>query len=336
MKKRVSIKDIASRLGVSTTLVSFVLNGQGKEKRVSAEMAAKIISTAREMHYSPNQIARSLRKGATNTIGLIVADIANPFFGILARTIEDEAMKHGFNVIIGSSDENMDKSAALIDTFLNRQVDGFIIVPVEGTEKQISSLQQTEIPVVLVDRYFPELRSISHVVLDNYQATFESTACLIGKKYSRVSLMAYNSTLIHMKERIRGYEEAMKASHLEQNIKVVTIPYTFSAGDIETAVDRLIHDGAGTDVIFFTNMLIAVAGLYQIRKLKLNIPGDLAILGFDENDVFKFFNPPVSYVRQPLTGMGLEAIRVLMDLINGSAKTTHVELKHELVLHDSC
>ncbi len=237
VKKRTSIKDIAGKLGVSTTLVSFVLNGKGKEKRVSAAMAAKIVSTAREMHYSPNQIARSLRKGATNTIGLIVADIANPFFGVLARTIEDEAGKHGFDVLIGSSDEDRDKSASLIEIFLNRQVDGFIIVPVEGTEEQIDTLQKTDIPVVLVDRYFPAVQSVSHVVLDNFRATYDATAYLAQKGYRKTGLIAYESSMVHVSERIRGYEEAMKAAGLEKNITVMRIPYTFTAGMIENAIN---------------------------------------------------------------------------------------------------
>ncbi len=336
MKKRVSIKDIASKLGVSTTLVSFVLNGQGQEKRVSAEMVVRIMSTAREMNYSPNQIARSLRKGSTNTIGLIVADIANPFFGTLARTIEDEAVRHGFNVIIGSSDENMKKSASLIETFLNRQVDGFIIVPVEGTGEQIATLVQSEIPVVLVDRYFPGMKSVSHVVLDNHQATWDATRYLIGKGYRHISLVAYQSTLIHMSERIRGYDDAMKAGELGDNIRVVRIPYTFSLETMENAMNDLCKANPATDAVFFTNMLISVAGLQCIRRMKLKIPEDLGILGFDEHDVYEFFEPGVSFVKQPLNEMGLEAVGILVDLIRGSAKTSHVELRHEMILRESC
>ena len=106
MPKRTSLKDIAAKVGVSTALVSYVMNGQEKEKRVGSEIVEKIREAAIELNYKPNQIASSLRKGSTNTIGLIVADIANPFFGQLARIIEDEASKYNYIVIFGSSDEN--------------------------------------------------------------------------------------------------------------------------------------------------------------------------------------------------------------------------------------
>lgn len=336
MKKRVSIKDIADKLGVSIALVSFVLNGQGQQKRVSAEMIRKILKTAKEMNYMPNQVARSLRKGSTNTFGLIVADIANPFFGSLARTIEDEALKYGFNVIIGSSDENMEKSETIIDTFLNRQVDGFIIIPVEGTEDQINSIIQKEIPLILVDRYFPNMPGISHVILDNYQATFESTNFLIRNGHKKISIIAYQSELTHMHDRIRGYEEAMKVNNLEKNIIVIKIPYTHSLAEIENTLDDL-HNGKNKcDTIIFSNNLLSLSGLHCIKNLKLKIPDEISVLAFDENDAFDLYSPSITYVKQPLHDMGVEATKLLMDLINGSNKISHIQLKHTLVLNNSC
>ena len=200
--KRTSLKDIAKREGVSVALVSYILNGKEKEMRIGAEVVKKVLQAAEEMNYIPNQIARSLRIGSTKTIGLVVADISNPFFGQLARIVEDEAIKMGYTVIFGSSDEDELKSGLVLNTFLNRQVDGYIIVPSEGSVKQISSLLRRKRPVVLVDRYFPEI-SCSHIVLNNYQATYDAAAYLINKGYKRIALVAYKTSLIHMKERVR-------------------------------------------------------------------------------------------------------------------------------------
>ena len=178
--KRVSLKDIAKRVGVSTALVSYVMNGKGKGNRVSDELAKKIKQVAEELNYQPNEIARSLRNGSTKTIGLIVADIANPFFGQLARYIENEAIKFGYTVIIGSSDEEVEKSELLINTFINRQVDGFIIAPAEGTVEQINTILKKNIPLILLDRYFPEIDT-NYVILNNYQSTYDATLHILKK-----------------------------------------------------------------------------------------------------------------------------------------------------------
>src|SRR5579859_5365370 len=126
MNKKVLLKDVAEHLGVSIALVSYVLNNKEKEARVGEEMAKKIRQAAIDLNYQPNYIAKSLQSGKTNTIGLIVADISNPFFSSIARIIEDEAMKQGYVVIFGSSDENAERSMRLIDVFVNRGVDAFI------------------------------------------------------------------------------------------------------------------------------------------------------------------------------------------------------------------
>src|SRR5690606_11324084 len=134
MKKRVSIKNIAEAAGVSTALVSYVLNNKEKEARVGKEIAIKIREIAKELGYQPNQRAKSLKSGLSYIIGLIVADISNPYFANIARTVEDEAKKNNYTVIFGSSDENAEKSRDLIDVLINRQVDGFIIAPTDDFE----------------------------------------------------------------------------------------------------------------------------------------------------------------------------------------------------------
>src|SRR5437867_1925426 len=145
MEKRISLKDIAQKVGVSTALVSYVLNNQ-KEGRIKKEVAQKIRDTAKALNYRTNQIARSLKMSKTFTLGLIVSNISNPFSSGLARIIEDEADKHKYTVIFGSSDENATKFSKLVDTFLNRQVDGLIVAPPEGAEAEITYLQQQGIP----------------------------------------------------------------------------------------------------------------------------------------------------------------------------------------------
>lgn len=335
-KKRVSLKDIADRVGVSTALVSYVLNGQEKEKRVGAELVIKIRKALKEMNYKPNFIARSLRYGTTQTIGLIVTDIANPFFSSMARHIEDEASKSGYTVIIGSSDENCEKSDLLVDTLLNRQVDGFIIVPAEGCSNCIKCLLDDKVPLVMIDRYIPGLAS-NYVVLDNYTASFNATMHLINNNYKQIGLIAYKSSLIHMRERVRGYEEAMRASGLDKYIWIKYIRFDSIVSDMNKTIDAaFIKEEKKLEALFFVTNTLSLAGLYKINNLGIRVPDDLALIGFDGNEAFDFFYSPLTYVKQPIDEMGKEAVRILLDQINGSKKISHVNLLPQLIIRDSC
>ena len=334
MQKRVSLKDIANKVGVSVALVSYVINGQEKEKRVGAEVVKKIRKAAEELNYQPNQIARSLRMSSTKTIGLIVADIANPFFGNLARIIENEASNHGYTMIIGSSDEDKNKTDSLINTLSNRQVDGFIIVPTEGTLEQIQSLAMKKIPFVLVDRYFPQINA-NHVVLDNFRATYDTTVQLIKEGYKNISLFAYELDLIHMKERIRGYREAMVDNNLAENHHLAEIRTEHYKEDIGKAIDEIVASQLKDKALIFATNALSVYGLYCIQKNSLKIPDDLAFFGFDGGESFDLFDPPLSFVQQPLEEMGKESFNVLLNVIKGSSKITQVMLSPSLIVRNS-
>ena len=252
MPRRVSLKDIAEKVGVSTALVSYVMNGKEKEKRVGKEVVKKIRDIALELNYQPNQIARSLRKGSTKTIGLIVADIANPFFGNIARVIEDEANRLGYTVIFGSSDENLSKFGSLVNILINRQVDGFIIVPAEGSELQINALLEKRIPLVLTDRYFRNIAA-NYVVLDNFGATYDATSHLIENGYHKIGMIAYRTNLIHMQERIRGYVEAMKANNLGNEVRIEEVRYNHIRIDVENTMKKLAIGEKKTNAILVCN-----------------------------------------------------------------------------------
>lgn len=336
--KRISQKDIAKKVGVSTALVSYVLNGKEKGKRIGEDLVKKIIQTAKDLNYQPNEIARSLRNGSTKTIGLVVADIANPFFGYLARCIEDEAMKFGYSVIIGSSDEVVEKSELLINTLLNRQVDGFIIAPAEGTENQINNILEKKIPLVLVDRFFPEI-STNYIVLDNYQSTYGATSYLIKRGFKKIAFVAYKSSLIHMIERKRGYTEAMQKSNLANNTRIIEVSFLNSKTDIENACLDLLVSEKEIDALVFATNLLSIEGLYCIYNKKIKVPDDLAFIGYDGGDCFNLFYSPITYIEQPIEEIAKEAVMRLMDyFINNelSSKTVHVIVKSNLIIRNSC
>lgn len=315
--KKVALKDIAREVGVSVTLVSFVLSGKEKEQRVGKEVARKIRQVAEAMNYRPNTLARSLRNGRTNTIGLVVADISNPFFAQLARAIETQAGKQGYSVIFANSNENEQQFRNIIDSLYNRNVDGFIIVPIENAYDTLKRMTEENIKFVLLDRYLPQLE-ISYVVADNYQAASRAARLLIEKGSTRPLMITYKNTLIHMQQRKQGFLDTVEAARLEAAVK-------------EVRFSNLIDDMAGIveqnlpgnyDGIFFATNTLSYNGLKQmLEKKKLQI-GDIPVVSFDHNDAFDFITPTIPYLLQPIEQMGSEAVRILVESIEGNSEET--------------
>jgi len=333
LEKKVSITDIARKVGVSVALVSYVMNGREKEKRVSAEMVKKIRQAAEELNYQPNQIARSLRLGSTKTIGLLVADIANPFFGQFARIVEDESFKAGYTVVFGSSDEDDVKSAFVLDTLLNRQVDGLIIIPSQGSVRQIRDLIKRKKPFVLFDRYFQDV-NCNYIILDNFKATYTATRHLIAKGHRKIGLVAYKTSLIHMKERIRGYREALKEAGLEHSKYLAEIKFSHSFRDFENSFRSFINRHSDIEALLCANNGLSISSLYYASQNCIRIPEGIDFIGFDGGEPFDLYSTPLSYVRQPIEEMGREVVKLLTELMNDSSKVSHIMHDPELVIRE--
>jgi len=335
-QKKVSLKDVADHVGVSTALVSYVLNNKEKKARVGAEIAEKIREAALALKYKPNLIAQSLKSGKTNTIGLIVADISNPFFSTIARIIEDEAKKHGYIVIFGSSDESAEKSQDLIDVFLNRQVDAFIIAPAADTGDQVHRLKEMNIPFVLIDRYFPDIETDS-VHIDNSKAAFQAVEHLIRLGRRKIAMVCYDLELPHLLERRNGYAKALKAHDIAVKKNwFVKASYQNISEDVAGGLHKLLFPKPQIDAIFFATNSLAVEGLKKINAFGIKVPDQVGIISFDETDAFDFFYSPVTYVSQSVSDMGREAVKLAISRINdssGAFKNVVVETK--LVIRDS-
>lgn len=314
-KRKVSLKHIAEKAGVSTALVSYVLNGKEKESRVGSEISLKIKQIAKELNYTPNYMAKSLRSGKTHTIGLIIADIANPFFANIAREVEDEAKKTGYTVIIGSSDENPDKFKDLINVFLDRQVDGLIVVSTEKSFQQIKLLHQRKYPFVLLDRYFPELQT-DYVSIDSFQASFSATTHLLDNGYKNIGFIGYKSKLFHMIERKRGVTEALEKAGIKP-LKHWCQAITFDKVETElkAAMEAMIFTQPPVEAILFGTYHLAINGLKIIRLLGIKIPDQLAIVSYGQAESFELYECPITYLEQPLGALGKKAVSLLVDKI---------------------
>lgn len=334
--KKTSLKDIAQQAGVSTALVSYVLNGKEKETRVGEAIAHKIRQIAKDLNYQPNHLAKSLRSGKTHTIGLIIADISNPFFANIARVVEDEAKKNGYTVIIGSCDEHADKSWDLLNVLINRQVDGFIIVSCEGSESQVHYLKERNIPFVLLDRHFPEIQT-DFVATNNYKASYDAGVHLVKNGYSRIGIIAYDSNMYHMEERVRGYKHALRDSGVDfQESWLKAVHFERMDSEVKTAIDEIMASEQRVEAIIFATYGLAINGLKYINELRLKVPSDLAIVSFGQAEVFDLYYCPITYVRQPLEMLGKTAVEYLLKkLKNPDEGMKQILMEAKLIVRES-
>jgi LacI family transcriptional regulator len=315
--KNVSIKDIAKEVGVSTTTVSFVLNGKAREKRISEDLKERIMETAGRMNYRPNQVARGLRTGQSFTLGLIVEDISNPFFAQLARHVEDHADKSGYTVMFCSTENDETKAANLLYMLQHRQMDGFIIIPTPGMRDELASFVDAGKPLVLVDRFFPDLDAC-HVAVDNYKGAYEAVELLVKKGRSRIGLVTIDSSQVQMREREQGYRAAL-SSHGIGFVpeRVLRIPYDRAEKSFSDLLTDMLDSQPDLDAFFFTTNYLGAQGLDVVKKAGRRIPEDMAIVCFDDSILFRLGSPSVSVVAQPISELGQVAVRLIIDMISG-------------------
>jgi len=341
MKKNVSLKDIANQVGVSVSLVSYVLNGHAKKMRVGEEMTQQIIETARKLHYQPNQIAKSLKSKKSQTIGLIVAEIKYGYTAGIVRSIEEEAKKNGYTVIIGNCHEDLALLHELIQVFINRQVDGLIIVASEQAEAEVQYLKKKEMPFVLIDRIFPTVES-NFIGIDNYQVAYNATDYLHKHGLRRIAMINYASTFFHLQERSRGYLEALRSRKLKYEKPLLReIRKSSYDKDVQTAIRELTSPPLSCDAIFFATDTLAITGLKNLIELKKKIPEEIAAISFDESESFALFQCPVTHYRQPLSDIGTAAIQTLIEDMKGDKpgkkpKWKQLYLESSLVIGRSC
>lgn len=323
--KKVSLKDISLELGVSKSLVSFVMNGKAKEMRVSDVMAEKILAKALEMGYKANPMAQALRTGKSNTIGLIVADISNQFYSKIARSIEDEAIEHGYHVIFGSSDEDDKKSSELVQLFYDQKVDGLIISPAKGDRKNILKLQKSGFPIVLLDRYFMDNES-NVVVVNNITGSYEIVKRLIENGNKKIGYVTHNTKSSVVKFRYQGYIKALAEFGLKLDSKIIKeVAHNSNENEIQLAVKDLVehHD---LDAIFFFNNNLAIEGGKIIRAYNKGEVQNIEIGSFDSSRYLDLLDVPYVSAVQQVEELGKVAMRLLLEQINSEVQLNKKEI----------
>ncbi|ULQ56968.1 LacI family transcriptional regulator [Flavihumibacter rivuli] len=334
--KRVSLKDIAKEAGVSVTTVSFVLNNKAKENRISDDVAERVKKVIHEKNFIPNVVARGLRTGKTSSIGLVVEDIGNNFFGNVAKKIELTAYRHGYKVVFTSTDNDEKKAHDLLRMMKHQLVDGFIITPTAGMKDDLVQLKKERKPFVLFDRYFSDIET-SYVVLDNFQGAYDLTTFLVGKGYKQIGFVTVESELNVLQHRLDGYKRSLDDHSVNFNPSLVLeVPFTESEGEWHNLLAAFFDRNPEMDAIFFATNYLGIAGLEYVLEKGLNIPDDIALVSFDDHDLFRLIRPSITVVAQPIEKLADKAIEVLMQLITDKELPVIQEkVSPSLIIRDS-
>jgi LacI family transcriptional regulator len=310
--KRVSLKDVAKKAGVAPSTVSLVLNGKARQRRISDALAAKIESVARAAGYQPHPVAVNLRTGQSRILGLIVESISGNFFASLARTVEEEAERHGYKVLYCSTENNPMKGRELIQMMLKQQVDGYLITPVPGMETDIRQLLLNGQPLVLMDSYFEEIDT-HYVLVDNFRGMGACTEHLLEKGYRRIGLVTAGIDLVQMRQRELAYRDACERYNIPADHQyVLKIGYNTSRPAIIRQIGAFIKSNRQMDALLFATNYLGVAGLESIDRLGLRIPEQMAVVCFDDHDVFRLYPPGISAFEQPIARIAKTAISLLL------------------------
>ncbi len=308
MSNKNSINSIAKDLGVSTTTVSFVLNGKAQEKRISDKLIKKVLDYIEKIDYKPSALARSLRTGKTNIIGLIVEDISDPFFSTIAREIEEKAYKSGYKIIYCSTENDTKKTQELIEVYKDRQVDGYIIIAPDGVEREINDLVKSGKPVVLLDRYLPNV-STDYVLVDNFESAYKATNHLIENGFKNIAFVTINSLQSQMIDRLSGYEKATKERGFPQFVKEIAY---HDSNDAVKHIISFLSRSPEIDAIFFATNYLCVSGLRAIKSMNLQIPQNIGVVCFDDYELFELYSPSITSVSQPTEAIAENAINILL------------------------
>ena len=312
--KKDTLLTISERTGFSISTVSRVLSGKGKKYRISQKTIDYVKDVARSCNYTPNLIAQSLRTRKTNTIGLAIPNIDNPFFSTMSGVIINNLKKKGYNVILSDTMECEANESEVINSFVSRNVDAIIVVPVGSSSSYLESVAET-VPVVLIDRHF-ENTTLPYVCTDNYSGGYMATEYLIGKGYKNLLAIQGVRSSMPNKERVRGFRQAV-ADHASLGVKESIAGDSFSVDNgYNQAIAALSTNGERPDAIFAFSTTILLGAIKAIRDLGLNIPEDVAIISFDNSRFLDFMNPAITRIEQPVNLVGKLVVDCITQLVD--------------------
>ena len=330
----VSVRDVAAAASVSVGTVSNVLN---RPEKVAPDTVARVMAAIDELGFVRNDAARQLRAGRSRSIGLVVLDVRNPFFTDVARGAEDRAAEDSMTILLGNSDENVDRERAYLDLFEEQRVHGVLISPLGDDETRLQRLRGRDTPVVLVDRV-SEDRTLSSVSVDDVVGGELAVRHLIETGRRRIAFVGGPITIRQVADRLEGARRAVEAEP-DATLEVIeTESLTVLEGRAAGEAIRERPAGERPDAVFAANDLLAMGVLQALNMLgSVRVPDDVALIGYDDIDFASAAVVPLSSIRQPASLIGYTAVDLLLkEAASGEGFTAEqVVFQPELVVRDS-
>nr|WP_185168252.1 LacI family DNA-binding transcriptional regulator [Pseudomonas sivasensis] len=322
--------DVASRAGVSTSTVSHVLNGTRKVSPATVQAVQRAIQA---LGYIPNTLARSLARSSTNTLGVAISALSNHYFSETVHAIETECAKHGYMMLFVDTHDDPEQELRVVTALHHRRVDGIVLAPSNGS-MALAYLQANEIPAVLVDRMMSE--HFDQVGVENAQPTQALIEHLIAHGHRRIGFIAGRAGFSTTDERVAGYKAALQAAGL------VFDPQLLVDGGSNTeparqATVQLLGLAAPPTAIMAGNNLMTLGAMQALREAQIEVPGQMALVGFDDFDWADLFVPRLSLIAQPVKALGARAVELLLQRMAApGAPPQSVRLAPTLQLRNSC
>jgi LacI family transcriptional regulator len=318
---KVQLQDIAKLTGSNVSTVSSILNGFADKRRISKTLQTKVLNSARELGYRPNLLAQCLRSGKSRIIGLVLPDLASPVFSQMSRTIEHLASKNNYRIMSCNSGEEDSNPEMLVNSLINYQVDGLIIAPTTRMKTSLfRMLEHSGIPFVLADRYIPNLKTCQ-VTLDNFQLGFKPTEHLICQGLERIAVFITLPELNSMKDRLAGYEAAMK--QYGKRIRppfIRIIPHHNYEKAAREAIDNLLEWNPPVEGIVFTTNKIGLPALEQLYSRRISIPRNLKVVSMEATPYFSIMQPSISAMSMNVGELAERSFNCLLKLMKGEIK----------------
>ncbi|PYI51798.1 LacI family DNA-binding transcriptional regulator [Paenibacillus flagellatus] len=328
---KTTIYDIAKAAGVSIATVSKVINETG---RISADTRERVHEIMKELDYQPSVVASALTGKSTFSIGLLIPDLANPFFAELARSVEDRGQELGFNLVMCSTDNNPKKEASYVTLLKQKRVDGIIIATGLSDETILKGLIDQKIPLAFVARDMPSVVSDS-VLIDDFMGGYLGASHLVSLGHRRIAILSDDLAQRSGSERIRGYRHALEEAGIAfEPDYVAESASSPDAGKRRTF--ELLDSEKPPTAIFAFNDLLAIGVVQAAKERRLSIPWDLSVVGFDNTILAGIVDPPLTSVSQPIPDIGRQVMDVLIGAIRDRKQAKErIVLKPELIVRES-
>ena len=304
------IHDVAKAAGVSIMTVSRYFN---RPDALAPDTFERVRAAVEELKYVPNASARSLIRGRSEILALVVSDITNPFFTTLARGVEDEAQENGYTLILGNTDETLEKERSYVDVLISRRVDGVLLSPAQGEHHGLDLLARHAIPVVLIDREVAGAE-VDVVKGDSFGGGYALTRHLIDAGHERIAFVGGPSGVSSLEERLAGYRAAMRAADLADVAHLGR--YDRTSGE-EAAAAALTERAAPFTALVAANNQVALGVMTWLRRHGVRVPDDISVACFEDVDSDAAPEPFMTIVRQPAYDIGRVATRRLLERIGG-------------------